>query len=242
MIISDYITKEVLASSKNKECSSQYLSIITEALLANRRRYRKSDERYVYYEQHHILPKSLYPQYAKDKTNLVLLTAEEHFECHRLLVEILQAPEMIFAYLLMSRNRELTPEAFEKLKQEFAVAISGKLTGVLKSAIHRKHISEGRKGLSYGPLSVEHKQKISTAMKGKTPSTLNRKACSERCKKRVGSLNTQSKRVRCIEDDLVFDTVHKCEQYYNILHLYRYCSTGKAHSKINKHFEYVKEN
>lgn len=241
MIIPEYISKEILAVSKSEECLDKYLQIINEALQANRHRYHKSDERYVYYERHHILPKSLYPQYEKDKTNLVLLTAEEHFECHKLLVEIFQVPEMIFAYLLMSRNKELTPEVFEKLKREFAIAISSRLTGVPKSVEHRQHISEGRKGLSYGPLSIEHKQKISAALKGTVPSDLNRKVCSERCKKRVGSLNTQSKKVRCIEDDLVFDTVHKCEQYYNILHLYRYCSTGKVHSKINKHFEYIEE-
>lgn len=101
MTIPDYITKEVLASSKNKEYLGQYLSIITEALLANRRRYCKSDERYIYYEQHHILPKSLYPQYEKDKTNLVLLTAEEHFECHKLLTKVFPGQEMAHAFWRM---------------------------------------------------------------------------------------------------------------------------------------------
>ena len=37
----------------------------------------KNDNKY--YELHHILPKSIYPSLAKDKNNLVLLTAREHF-------------------------------------------------------------------------------------------------------------------------------------------------------------------
>jgi hypothetical protein len=241
MTITAYILTEAFESTKSIEHLDQYLQIVNEALLAKRRRYPRDDPRYTYYEQHHILPKSLYPQYTKDKANLVLLTAEEHFECHRLLVEIFPTPEMIFAYLLMSRHGNLSSEDFAVLKQKYAIAISNKLKGVPKTDKHRKHISESRLGLSYGALSEEHRQKISVALKGTIPSELNRAICSERCKKRTSNKNTQSRKVRCIEDDLIFDTVGKCEQHYNILHLYRYCATGKAHSKINKHFEYVKE-
>lgn len=32
-----------------------------------------------YYERHHILPKSLFPLWSKRKSNIVLLTAREHF-------------------------------------------------------------------------------------------------------------------------------------------------------------------
>lgn len=41
-----------------------------------------------YYEAHHILPKSLFPDYKKEKWNIVLLTAKEHFVCHWLLVKM----------------------------------------------------------------------------------------------------------------------------------------------------------
>ena len=88
MLIQEYITAELSASTKSIMHLEQYLQIVNDALLAKRHRYRKDDSRYVYYEQHHILPKSLYHDYAKDKANLVLLTAEEHFECHRLLIEV----------------------------------------------------------------------------------------------------------------------------------------------------------
>lgn len=44
-----------------------------------------------YYERHHILPKSIYPQFANIKTNpwnMVLLTAREHFIAHLLLAKV----------------------------------------------------------------------------------------------------------------------------------------------------------
>lgn len=218
---------------------NQYMKIIDKALSENRKRLRKTDEKYVYYEAHHILPKSLFKEFEKDKDNIVLLTPNEHFECHKLLTYIFPSPEMTFAYLIMSNKHQISSEEYNKLRKNYSIAIRSKLTGVKKTELHKKHISEGRIGLSYGSLSEEHKQKISNAMKGVSPSELNRKICSERCKKRVGDKNSQSKKVRCIEDDLTFDTVRECEQYYNVRHLYRYCSTGKAPSKLNKHFEYI---
>lgn len=40
----------------------------------------------VYFEEHHIKPKSLFPELKKDKTNLVLLTPREHYLAHLLLI------------------------------------------------------------------------------------------------------------------------------------------------------------
>lgn len=243
MKTNNYINENILiiltSYVANENELKEYIEIVSQAISENRKKLEKTDVNYVYYEGHHILPKSLFVEYENDNNNIVLLTPNEHFKCHQLLTKIFPTPEMTFAYLLMSRYHELSSEEYKKMKLEFAIALSEKMTGVPKSEEHKKHISEGRKGLSYGSLSDEHKQKISNSMKWNTPSELNRKICSERCKKRKGNKNTQSKKVRCIEDNLVFDTVHECEQYYNVLHLYRYCSTGKAHSKLNKHFEYL---
>lgn len=41
-----------------------------------------------YFEAHHILPKSLFPDYKKERWNIVLLTAREHFICHWLLIKM----------------------------------------------------------------------------------------------------------------------------------------------------------
>lgn len=41
-----------------------------------------------YFEFHHILPKSIFPNWAKRESNLVPLTLKEHFFCHQLLIKI----------------------------------------------------------------------------------------------------------------------------------------------------------
>jgi hypothetical protein len=66
----------------------------------------KNDNKY--YELHHILPKSIYPNLAKDKNNLVLLTAREHFLAHYLLMKIYEVKQdrinyekMFYAFIRM---------------------------------------------------------------------------------------------------------------------------------------------
>lgn len=51
----------------------------------------------MYFEFHHILPRSLYNQYSKNKHNLVCLTAKEHFICHKLLTKIYPCYQMYYA-------------------------------------------------------------------------------------------------------------------------------------------------
>ena len=63
-----------------------YESIIQNAKFLNRKKVRKYDSKYIYYENHHILPKCL--DGSNDKENLVLLTAREHYLCHKLLTYI----------------------------------------------------------------------------------------------------------------------------------------------------------
>lgn len=68
--------------------SKYYLLIIEKAKLENRKKYTKDNKNYVYYENHHILPRSLFPDYSNLKDNPwngVLLTAKEHYICHALI-------------------------------------------------------------------------------------------------------------------------------------------------------------
>ena len=50
-----------------------------------------------YYEAHHILPRSLFPNWIKRKSNIVLLTAREHFFCHQLLTKIFPSKQIAYA-------------------------------------------------------------------------------------------------------------------------------------------------
>lgn len=92
-----------------------YIKIIRNAKNQNR---RKCDGNY--YEAHHILPKSLYPLWAKKKSNIVLLTAREHFFVHQLLTKIYPSNEMSFAlFAFITRpntNYKISPRVYEKLK------------------------------------------------------------------------------------------------------------------------------
>jgi len=63
-----------------------YNNIIHNAQVKKRRKLVSSATNYIYYERHHILPKCLGGSDSKD--NLVLLTAKEHYICHKLLTYI----------------------------------------------------------------------------------------------------------------------------------------------------------
>lgn len=81
-----------------------YLKIINKAKHENRKKLEKDDPNYVYYECHHILPKSLFPLWAKRKSNLVLLTAREHFFCHQLLEKIYPNSNMFLALWYLAND------------------------------------------------------------------------------------------------------------------------------------------
>lgn len=51
-----------------------------------------------YFELHHILPRSLFPNWINKKSNIVALTAREHFFCHQLLIKIFPTIQMFCAF------------------------------------------------------------------------------------------------------------------------------------------------
>lgn len=68
--------------------SRLYLSIIFKAKSEDRIKITKGTEGYIYFEKHHILPKSIFPKYKDLKEyswNSILLTPKEHFICHILI-------------------------------------------------------------------------------------------------------------------------------------------------------------
>ena len=187
----------------------------------------------------------MFEEYKNNKNNLILLTPYEHILAHKMLKEIFPCYQMTAAYILLLgkfKNLNLIDEQeYNNIIAEHAKNMSQKLKGIPKSEEHKKHISEGRIGLSYGPLSEEHKQKISKALKGRSPSELNRKINSEQRKQRIGEKNPRSKKILCVEDNLTFNTVKECCEYYHISNLHRYTQTGKIHTKLQKHFKYIEE-
>lgn len=99
-----------------------------------------------YYESHHILPKSLFPLWKKRKSNIVLLTAREHFFVHELLTKIYPTPQMTYAlHAFVSRpnaDYKITPREYERIKIEFSKLHSERMTGRYVSPETGKKISK----------------------------------------------------------------------------------------------------
>lgn len=99
-----------------------------------------------YYESHHILPKSLFPLWKKRKSNIVLLTAREHFFVHELLTKIYPTPQMTYAlHAFVSRpnaDYKITSREYERIKIEFSKLHSERMTGRYVSPETGKKISK----------------------------------------------------------------------------------------------------
>jgi len=71
-----------------------------------------------YYEKHHILPKSLFPLWKHRSSNIVLLTAREHYFCHELLIKIYPSRSMNYAlwFLSNSKYHKVSSRQYERAK------------------------------------------------------------------------------------------------------------------------------
>lgn len=145
---------------KVNKYSNWYFSIIQNALKSNRT--KKTD----YFESHHIFPKSLGG--TNDKSNLVLLTAREHFLCHLLLPKMMISPvnsgKMAYAFFRM-KNKHLNSRLFDRFRKAY-----GKLTTGHNNRFYgKKHSPETLRKISrIGKThSEESKKKMSASKKGK---------------------------------------------------------------------------
>ena len=123
----------------------------------------------VYTEKHHILPKSLYPEYSKNKDNIVRLTGREHFICHWLLTKIINDTKIIYAFQMMLPNktgkRYLPKSAtvYENLKRIFnqnnkgAAGLSWYTNGTINKFVSEVPSDGYYQGRTF---SAEHKGKL----------------------------------------------------------------------------------
>lgn len=121
--------------------------------LINRANSRCKDSN-LYYEKHHILPKSLGG--TNDKTNLCLLTLKEHFFAHLLLVKIYpKSIEMQYALWNMcnvnpkkSKKRRYRPSSrtYEQIRKEYMDICKGKNHPLYGRKQSKKQIENARKG------------------------------------------------------------------------------------------------
>lgn len=127
-----------------------YMCIIMHAKLEEKLKIRKWHNGN-YYERHHILPKSLFPLWTKKHSNVVLLTAREHFFCHQLLTKIYPSDKMFFAlHAFISRpnsDYHITSKEYERIKLEWSEKMKNNKPNLGRhwTEEQRKRISEGTK-------------------------------------------------------------------------------------------------
>jgi len=196
-----------------------------------------------YFEFHHILPKSLFPLWAKRKSNIVPLTAREHFFCHQLLIKIWPGKEMIYALFVMTldkykhRENRLTSREYENLRKNYRKLLSK----IPRTIEWRQAISKANLGKK---MSKEACQKMSQAKKGKTSSRKGVKL-SDEIKRKISENSSHHesawkgkhipedvknkirktltgrkypsriKRFKCLEDNFI-GTLQEICAYYNI--------------------------
>jgi|LakMenEpi03Aug12_release.lakeMendotaPanAssembly.Ray.scaffolds.fasta_scaffold227007_4 hypothetical protein len=142
-----------------------YNAIIAKAKAENRKKYKG-----IYYEGHHIIPKCLGGEgKASDRNhfNIILLTAKEHYICHKLLVLIYPNNKKLQYALWCMINGSGTKKRY---------TLSGRIYSRLRESFI-KFKSESSIGHIH---SEETKKKISEAQKGKHVSDEFRKKCSNR--------------------------------------------------------------
>jgi hypothetical protein len=191
----------------NNKYTKWYFSIIEKAKNSNRKKLKRNDPNFVYYENHHIIPKCF------GGIETILLTAKEHFICHLLLTKMTDDYRMKFAFVRLSHKSlgqeriKLTSNMYEYVKKCNSIATSQRSSGSGHWNYGKKHKKSTIDKLKK-PKSEEHKRKLSEVRKGKEPwnkgkknvyseETLNkmRKPKTEEHKKNL-SLSRKGKKVK----------------------------------------------
>ena len=219
--------------------------------------YAKSQNRHKgdgnYYERHHILPKSLFPLWKNRKSNIVLLTAREHFFCHQLLIKIYPCDKMFYAlHSFVSRpnaDYKIASREYEKLKKEFSERMKGHTPNLGRhwTEEQRKHISEGTKR-GINQMTDEAK----TIWKTKN-AEVNRLRGLERRKPKVEKVymtkdewretlsdywKSKCRKVLCVETGEIFESVKAAkEKYGKTCKIDRAAREGKT--SMGFHWKYI---
>ncbi|MCK3776196.1 NUMOD3 domain-containing DNA-binding protein [Ensifer sesbaniae] len=143
-----------------------------------RRGNRKKGEG-TYYERHHILPKCMGGSNAK--SNLTLLTAEEHLRAHMLLADMVDEQpykhKMVFALHAMmygnsDQKRVGVIQFYAVAKRKYGEAMSEAMKGRKLTDEHRANLGAAKRGNTYmkgKTHTSETKAKMSAVKKGKKP-------------------------------------------------------------------------
>jgi hypothetical protein len=174
-----------------------YYSIIVNALNQNRKKFKITSKNYRYFEIHHILPRSIFPQYKslkENQWNKVLLTAKEHFVCHLLLPKFVTNDihkfKMVHALYAMTKQNNNQQQRNNSKMYEYAKK------AMIAIRNDKDASKEWRKKLSLASKKSNHmigKTREKNPFFGKKHSTETRKLMSEKAKLRRASEETKEK-------------------------------------------------
>ena len=113
-----------------------------------------------YTENHHIIPKCIGG--CNSKSNLVRLTAKEHFIIHKLLVEIYpEQPRLIYAAFMMAntksnkRNYRIGSNEYKRLKEAHSSQRSADQTKLMEDPVVRAKLSASMIGKNVGNIITD---------------------------------------------------------------------------------------
>jgi len=184
-----------------------YISLVLSAGSKNRNKLSKDNLNYIYFENHHILPKCLGG--LNIPSNLVLLTAREHFIAHKLLTKIYpknyRINKALFCMLSAGKsNRVTNSNEFARARESISVVPENVIQNMRKAsqkAMNSRTAKEIHNWHSH-PHTTESKAKISATSKGRIPNVNTRFKMSNAQKERFSSMSKEEKqkeyKSRCI--------------------------------------------
>lgn len=174
-----FLLTQISTDCLEKEFLNDYISLIKSAAEQNRSLLDKQDVNYIYYEKHHILPRSLYKDFIKEPANIVLLTAREHYLAHKYLAAMFPNTNLVFAFWRLStdkKGRHITIDEYEEARLLVAKKTKEINTGKKQTP---EAIEKARLARLGGKHTAETKAKISKAHKGRKLSEATRKKISK---------------------------------------------------------------
>lgn len=172
----------------------------------------------IYYEKHHIIPRSCGGDNSKD--NLILLTAREHYLAHYLLTKFNKSEKMLQAFWFMTNdnkhNKLISSKIYERMKINLSEIWSIERSG----ENHWNFANEKEKTPFYGKKhSLETLEKMKHSQKNR--------------------VHKEAKEVICVETGECFRTINEASEKYNICNssIVRVCK-GKQETAGKLHWEY----
>lgn len=212
-----------------------YRAIYTSLVFSAKAKHRiKSSEEY--FEEHHIFPRSLFPEYKRNKHNLVLLTAREHYLAHKLLCKIWPSRSMYAAIWQMSMRSRKADSQYKKVVSAHEYELARKLF-VAEFRANRwvkMDLAEFNKRPDRRARSRE------VAKENWNNSTF-RDNMQKMVKEKIWS------KVRCTTTGQVFDSIDEAKRYFNIkaFHISSVCKGKRKYCGVDPktgeklHWEYV---